>query len=198
MGVDLILRKLGVPTDARLFFAPYCECKGNNLVFRCGNNEPELFGPDGHRVPRAECYWRAGNEFGRQVVICSSAMEAIAFLSLNEHRFNLDDLLFISVGPCPLRELLKGRFKDAALIFGRDVLGRLWDIKAAALLNCEDVRLWFLDDRFLVHWRGKVYEFEEAKLSLNAFERASGARSGCRTYKAKGFNTFLEQLKNGK
>jgi hypothetical protein len=194
MNADLILEELGVREEARLFFGPYCEHDGENLLFRYGD-ELEVFGPDGHRVPVAVQPWKAGNELGRQVIICSSAMEAIAFYSVNGHRFRPESLLFVAVGLCPLRAHFKKR-KNAALVFGRDVLGRLWDIKVAAWLNGQDVRLWFAEERFLVCWRDGVFEMEEAKSSLNAFERVSGFRSGVRTHKAKGYSSFLEQLIN--
>lgn len=189
-----ILKKLGVPRDVQLFFAPYLEVDAHgNLLFAYGD-EWEHFGWNFHRVPAAVHCWVAGNVFARQVFICSSAMEAVAFLSLNGHRFKSEDLLFVSAGPYPTAAQLSG-FNRAALVFGSDTLGRLLDIHVAALLYGQEVQLAYRNMRFSVGWRNGVYVFEEAKLSLSAFERASGARFGIRTYKPKGFNSFLDQLK---
>lgn len=197
------LTKLDVREEVQLFFEPfYHGDTAGNLVFFYGD-QTEHYGIAWHRVPRAIHWWQAGTEQQsyKRVFICASAMEAVAFLAINFHRFRaIDDLLFIALGTSPSPEsfgLLRAQFKDKtiSLVFGRDLLGRLMEIQLATAVR--GYRLSFRyqrAERFEICYQDRVYVFSEGKLTLNAFEKASGLRCGIRTYKPKGFNTFLEQL----
>lgn len=189
------LTRLGVPKNVQLFLEPYYTCDGSgNLVFTYGY-EFEHFGWAWHRVPAAMYPWTAGNAFAHQLVVATSAMECVAFLTFNAHRFPDLNLQLLALGLFPdlsrLVEFIRGR--KVALVFGRDALGRLLDIKVAAAIRDYQVQLTYAgEDQFTING----YAFTETTLSLNAFEKASGFRAGIRTYKAKGFTTFLDQLKS--
>jgi hypothetical protein len=194
------LTKLGVPPDVQQFFAPcYRSDHPGNLVFDYGS-ETEHFGFACHRIPAAAHWWQAGERSAQQVVLCSSAMEAIAFLSLYRYRYSASELLFIALGTSfvtgrleLLKPLLKG--KKSSFIFGGDTLGRLHDIQTAAFLRGTGVGIRYAGNEFFhIRYRDKTFSFAEKRLTLNAFEKASGARFGIRTHKAKTCNTFLEQL----
>jgi hypothetical protein len=146
-------------------------------------HECEVFGEYGHRIP-LEGYWQAGEpSLASQAFICSSAMEALAFLSLNQHRFpNFDRLLFTTD---------KSRKGKTGLIFGNDILGRITDIKTAApqaLINYEGA------EQYSIQYHNQYYAFSENNLTLNAFEKASHQRFGLRTWKPKKHSSYLAQL----
>lgn len=194
------LTRLGVPENVQLFFEPhYTSDHIGNLLFPYGD-QFEAFGFAYHRVPQAIHPWTAGDILtARQVLICGSALEAIAFLSLNSYRFTeLDQLLFISVGNCPTFEQLNLMQPNCqfGLIFGKDILGRLADVRIAAMLRNYPVSLHYNSGFIMALSRGVKNAFSEPKLTLNAFEKVSGFRAGIRTYKSKYFDSFLEQLKH--
>jgi hypothetical protein len=182
-----ILDQLGVPRNVQLFFTPYFTA-GEYLIFPFGD-EQEVFAIDCHRVPTAIHPWVAGD--GELLFISFSAMEAIAFLSCYAYAYpDFRQLRFIAIGNY-LTELPVNAGK-ITLLFGRDILGRLTDIKAAMMIRSKPVALRYEDGLFDVNG----HRFAEPKLSLNAFEKSAGIRSRIRTCKPKGFNTFLEQLKH--
>jgi hypothetical protein len=184
-----ILDQLGVPGDVRLFFEPYYENAGDYLLFPFGD-EQEVFSMDLHRVPTAVHPWVAGD--GDLAFFSFSAMEAIAFLSCYAYAYpDFHQLRFIATGNYLGELAMSGR--KITLLFGRDILGRLADIKLSAALRGKDAALAYCgEERFDIGG----HFFAEGKISLNAFEKAAGIRSGIRTCKPKGFNTFLEQLKH--
>lgn len=74
-----------------------------SLLFDYYNGQSEQFGENGHLVPLDGGFWSSRSvDFNiiSQVYICSSAMEAIAFIHFNSSRFNRPcELLFIAISP---------------------------------------------------------------------------------------------------
>lgn len=100
------LTRLGVRPEVQVFFGPYFQSgKQGHLVFNYGD-AAEHFGLAFHRIPVSENCWQAGcRGFNRVslVVICSSAMEAIAFYDFKYSVYTMpDSLLFIAVGTRPI------------------------------------------------------------------------------------------------
>src|SRR5579872_6333877 len=96
------LARLGVRPEVQRFFEPFYQNDQNgNLCFAYGC-ETETYGLAFHRVPFTEHCWIAGNRnlnVVRKVVLCSSAMEAIAWLNCNLTAFPaVENTLFLATG----------------------------------------------------------------------------------------------------
>ena len=138
------LTHLGVRQEVQDFFAPFIRSdNNNNLLFDYGD-VVEHFGMAFHRIPVSENFWIAGStNFSTvsQVVICSSAMEAIAFFHYNYYRCSRPgQLLFLSTGTQPMAEQflwLRNNLadKEFLLVFGDDLLGRIAALKTAAAIR---------------------------------------------------------------
>jgi len=190
-----LLEKLGVPRNVRLFFEPYYTlCRDGSLRFSFGEDF-EHFGNHYHRVPLGGGSWIAGE--GPKTMLSFSAMEAIAFLTLQAHRFpDLRALRFMALG-CQISDVKITSGTPIGLIFGNDNLGRLADIAAAARLRGWPCPVRFDHPNFLFAAASREFEIRPELLSLRAFELKAGLRSGLRTYKPpKYYNSFLQQLLN--
>jgi hypothetical protein len=188
------LTKLGVPPKIQEFF------NVEEPIFDYGN-ETEYFSETQHRIPATNNLWMAGDQFARQVIITFSAMESIAFLTLNQTSYqNFNDLLFIATGARIsngqlrwIRLNLKGR--EFTMAFGRELIGRITDIKVATAIRNKQVRLSFQEGNIIAWLKEKKAAFEEDKISLYAFETALGIRTMIRTCKPLNQLTFLDELK---
>ena len=198
------LTRLGVRPDVQAFFQPHFNADHTgNLVFNYQDGA-EHFGFAFHRVPVSEHCWIAGNSnfsMIRQVFVCGTAMDAIAYLSLNRTAFTqTENLLFLATGVMPnigqmrwINQCLGG--KIYSLIFGGDILGRLCDLKTAAGICRIPVAVGIADEQVVINFRQQQYSFSQEQFSLNAFEKASGFRFNIRTFKPKNFDSYLHQLK---
>ncbi|NHA02549.1 hypothetical protein G7092_02010 [Mucilaginibacter sp. HC2] len=184
-----LLNKLGVPRNVRLFFEPFYQVLTDGSILFAFGDDFEHVGINYHRVPIAVNPWIAGS--GPLVFISFSAIEAISFLSCHAHSFpDLTLLQFIAVG-CHWNNFSHSQGK-ITLLFGQDILGRLSDIKVSTALRNKQAAIRYRDDgRFVI----EGHTFSEEQLTLNAFEKTKGIRSGIRTQKPRHFNTFFEQLK---
>ncbi|SDF27896.1 hypothetical protein SAMN05216464_115102 [Mucilaginibacter pineti] len=201
------LTRLGICPKVQDFFAPhYLSDACGNLIFPYGN-DTEHFGFAFHRVPDTEMLWLAGNPNSnmiRRVFICASAMEAIAYLSVKYTAINdLEGLLFASVGAKPSIEQinwLNRNFtgRQFALVFGKDILGRVCELKVAAGLSNIPVAIFLEGDFIIVNYRSANYIFPAQAFSLNAFEKKTGCRFRIATQKPPGFDSYFQQLKAGK
>jgi len=200
------LTRLGVRPQVQHFFSEYYTTDNTgNLVFAYGA-QTEHFGLGFHRVPLSNELWKAGEiNFStvRQVIVCSSAMEAIAYFGFNFSSFNrAGNPLFLATGARPqsaqinwITQNLSG--KAFTLIFGNDLLGRICDLKVAAGIAKIPAAITFNpDDNIKVTFRNAEYVIPADTFSLNAFEKASGYRFGIRTSKPKEYDSFLDQLKS--
>jgi hypothetical protein len=198
------LQRLYVPVNVQQFFEPYLNADHNgDLVFSYGH-ETEVFGLAFHRVPIAENLWIAGNQnlaMVRQVFICESAMEAIAYLSMNFVAFrDFENLLFIATGSKPNTEQFRYILQNLpgkafTLISSKDLLGRVCDLKAAAGIRKMPVAVAFENEQLKIHFRFRTYTFSPDGFSLNFFEKLSGYQFNLKTSKPKDFNCWLDQLK---
>ena len=198
------LTRLGIRPEVQDFFSPFFSSdQAGNLVFSY-RDSMEHFGFGFHRVPVSNHLWIAGNNnffLIRHVVICASAMDAIAWLNLNYYTFlDLDNLLFLSLGAslkAPhiqwISENLPG--KTFTLIFSKDILGRLADLKIAAGIRRMPVAVYLSEKKVLVSFRFRDYAFQPEGFSLNAFEKAAKYRFHISTGKPKAFDCYFDQLK---
>ena len=187
------LTKLGVAPAVQDFFEPYfiTDIEGN-LVFSYGE-EAEHFGFAFHRVP-ANGSWRAGNPnlaMIRYVFLCDSAMEAISYFSLNFHAFrHIDQCLFFAGKPD-----LNLTGKSCSLVFDKNILGRVSDLKTAAAIRSLPLTVSLMDESVRIRFRHKDYQIPQQNFSLSAFEKLSGYRFNLRICKPKKYDCWLDQLK---
>lgn len=192
--MNALLTALGVPAVIQEFF------DAGELLFDYGGHF-EHYGMGFHRVPTTPHLWLAGNALTREVVIVPAAMEAIAYLTLNLHRYHdLDQLSLIAIGNVPCNGQLRWirtRFpkRKYTLVFANELLGRLNDIRVAAGLKGKMVRFFNTTAGMQIEFNRVVYQLGTDEISLNRFEKVAALRTGCRTVKPKTFNSFLEQLK---
>ena len=145
-----LLDRLEVPKLLQEFFRDSFETDASgNLVFDYGEGKKEHFGLDFHLVPSVTGFWTAGcleYKQVKEVFICCSAMEAIAYLRFNLHRFpSLDNLLFLSPGSCLHLDhcvFIQETFSNTKfnLIFPDDIIGRLTCLKLALAISRQPVR----------------------------------------------------------
>jgi len=189
------LTRLGVPEALQAWF----NCQ-QELVFDYGGAK-EIFTTGFHKVPTTANLWLGGNRSASEVVITHSAMEAIAFLTLHADHYPRRDILsFIATGNLPgMAQLhwIRQNFKKRkfTLVFGNDLLGTLTDIKVAAGLKGQGTRLLLSGDALHVQMRTQARILSVPGISLYAFEKAFGLRTGIRTRKPPAAATFLDQLK---
>jgi len=199
------LTKLGIRPEVQEFFSPYYSSDSDgNLVFPYGRYA-ETYGIAFHQVPATEFYWLAGSDLAlaREILICGSAMEAVAWLHIHFRAYNsTDGLLFLSTGTRPCGEhfhWLKAKMKGKriSLLFGNDLLGRVCDLKTAAALRNQPAAVSLDNKNVFVTFRSKTYSYSRELFSLNAFEKQSDYRFHVRTLKPKTANTWLDLLRSG-
>ncbi|BAU55644.1 hypothetical protein [Mucilaginibacter gotjawali] len=198
------LTRLGIEPEVQAFFEPFYRADElRNLLFDYGDGV-EHFGFAFHKVPFSQNFWMAGNRNFRQVrqvVICASAMEAVSWLKNKQAAFPFfDGLLFLSAGVYPLPVHYRWiadhlSVKEFRLVFGRDLTGRVADLKLAAGIRQWPVEIYHHDDKIVVSFRSEVFFFSQETFSLNAFEKAAKYRFGIPADKPKGFDSYFDQLK---
>jgi hypothetical protein len=188
------LTKLGVSPLVQDFFEPwYTTDETGNLVFSYGE-EAEYFGFAFHRVPQHGCWFvgHANLSMISHVFICDSAMEAICYLNLHAHAFRWPERCLFIAGDPPVK--LAG--KTCFLIFSKDILGRIRDLKTAALIRCLPLSVVLAEAKVQIRFRQKTYEVPQHAFSLSGFEKLSGYHFGFQVCKPKNANCWLDQLKS--
>jgi hypothetical protein len=98
--------------------------------------------------------------------------------------------LFIATGATPVKTAIVGlskriRNQKIGMILPNDLLGQIAAIKIAVWLRNREVKISYImqDTQFLeITFNNKHYKFQENKLSLSTFEKATGFRSKIRIY----------------
>lgn len=199
------LVRLGIPVSVQDFFRPYMKTDGHGNLLFTYQDSLEDFGMAYHLTPASDFFWSAGEAlFSKELIITGSAMEAIAYLTVNHHRYRTTDtLLFLATGNrINSRQLdwirQSGLAKSCTLTFEKSLLGNVADLKMAAGIQKIPVAVFAESgNRIRVRFRLQDYQFDAGDFTLSRFEKASGFRFGIRTSKSKSANTFLDQLKAG-
>jgi len=191
--MNAFLTRLGIRPEIQDWLAPYYHTDDmGNLCFPYGN-DTEIYGMAFHRVPLKGGCWKAGAEnLADQTVLCSSAMEAIAWL--NCHTVNLDQLLLIAT--CSKISLPSLPASKKVLVFGNDLLGNVCDLKAASILAGQPVRISVEQNTVYITFRHRRFSLPAETFSLNAFQRISGYRFPVKTSKPRQHSSWLNQLLN--
>jgi len=191
-----LLTRLGVPPEVQDYFEV-----GDELIFNYGDTS-EHFGDGFHRLPATENLWLAGSETAPHVIITYSAMEAVAFVTVNRHRYRLDQLVFVAIGS-KLHQVqinwIRQRFlkRKFTLVFGDDLIGHITAIKLAAGIRNLPVQIYYAGNHVRIYKEKEFIILDDEHLSLHAFQEAFGLRPRLRTARPKTAPTFLSQLQNG-
>ena len=191
--MNAYLTRLGIRPEIQEWLASYYYTNdAGHLCFSYGS-DTEIYGMAFHRVPLHGGYWQAGAEnLVSHTVICSSAMEGIAWL--NCHPVNLDHLLLIATGSkITLPALPKSK---QVLVFCNDLLGHVCDLKAAAILARHPAEISIANDIVYVNFRYRHFNLPTETFSLHAFQRLSGYRFNVKTSKPRQHASWLNQLLN--
>ncbi|QMU26555.1 DUF3991 domain-containing protein [Adhaeribacter radiodurans] len=133
----------------------------------------------------------------RNVFFGENPIDLMSFCQLNKHRLDVDNAAFVSFGGGIAKSQLQGAIQHWAGVkihtaFDNDYQGKMYDIAVAMQVNGKDVPLpQKKEDSLLFQVNGKSFEIPVAKISLAAFERASGIRSGVTVHKAASENNGI-------
>jgi hypothetical protein len=196
--MNALLTRLGVSPEIQSLFNI-----GGELLFHYGDTQ-EHYGKGFHKIPTTPNLWIAGNDTSNEIIVSYSAMEVIAFITINRSRYaNLEQLAFIAIG----NQLQQGQVdwirqsfpkRRFTLLFGKDELGHLTDIKLAAGLQNTVIQIYHTSQsqQVIIDRKGKQIIFEYGKISLNRYKLAFHIRGRIRTRKPSQSLTFLDQLKH--
>jgi hypothetical protein len=199
------LIRLGVHPEAQVFFQPfYTVDRKGDLVFNYGDSI-EHYGIAFHKIPVSENLFLAGSRNFHtvsHVIICTSAMDAMAYLSLNLPYFrDIRNLLFLATGTKPgtdqahwINKNLAG--KSFTCIFGNDLLGRVAEVKLAAGIRKMPAAVTVQAETVIVNFRMKDHVFTVDGFSLNALEKKAGYRFNIPVDKPKSFDSWIEHLQH--
>jgi hypothetical protein len=197
--------RLGIRPEVQHFFRPFYRVDAiGNLLFAYGE-DTEHFGFAFHKVPITDGFWLAGNlqlSQVRLVILSASALDAISWLNKKAAAYpQTRNLLFVSLGTgvSDLQvswirtHLIDKQFR---LLFGRDLLGRMTDLKLAAALKGWPLSVYLSgDEQVAVSFRSRIFSFSQENFSLAAFQTAARIRFGIATDKPKVYNSFFDELK---
>ncbi|OJW14313.1 MAG: hypothetical protein BGO48_09290 [Mucilaginibacter sp. 44-25] len=189
-----LLTGLGISLEIQIFFGAATE-----LTFSYGD-QFERYGSGYHIVPSTQNLWVAGLPNATHLIITYSVMEAMAFITLNRHRFpRLEQLAFVAIGNRLhleqgdwIRQNYPGR--KVTLVFGKDMIGNITDIKLAAAIKGISLRIISKDNEIHIYSDKYLQIFTQEQISLHAFQESFGVRPRFRTAKPARSLTFLEQL----
>jgi hypothetical protein len=186
--------------EVREFFALE---ENESFIFDYGD-AVETFNGKYHRIPFSECCWLAGNRnfnLVSKVIICSSAMEAVAFYHFHYYDYPQPErIVFLSLGLRPnnaqfrwINSNLAG--KHFTLVFGNTMLDKAAELVIAAALSKKPLNIKFTAELAIIHFRRKTYYMPLVELSLGAFDKLSGFRFSVKTNSPKHYDNYFTQWK---
>ena len=174
-----------------------------DLLFDYHNGQSEYFGAKGHLVPPDGGFWSSRSvdlNIISQVYICSSAMEAIAFLYFNAARFNRQrEILFIAIGPrytYPV-ELFKQLGKVRInLVLGNSLIDILCAVRFCMDYKCTEVHFTLQDESVVFRFSELVFYIPQHRLCLRQVFLMANIRPFFRQYLPKSKISFLYEFLN--
>lgn len=174
-----------------------------NLVFDYSTGQSEYFGLEFHTVPTSGGYWASKSielNLIREIFVCSSAMEAIAFLYFNAHHYNRqDELLFLAIAPrynYPAKLSALGQDVKVNLLFGIEVFDILRCIKFCLDFKSTKVRFYFEGESIQCLMADQTLSIQQKRISIRKFYSLCGIRPFFRQHKPKTYTSFLNQFIN--
>jgi hypothetical protein len=119
----------------------------------------------------------------------------MSFYQLRRREIDMDAAAFVSFGGGITRNQIRlalDRWQQAEknTLFDNDYQGRVYDIMLAASIAGKEVSFRKEADSLRFTVNNKEFEIPVSRLSLKAFERESGIRSGLHVHKARGAKDF--------
>jgi len=194
---------LGIDPQIQSWLEPFTESDAaGNLLFKY-DNEAESYGIRFHRVPVTNGMWLAGPPqmaVIKKIVICSSAMEAVAWLHFHAATLRgLDDILLMATGNslsyakrAAIGKL--GEHKSYVLVNENSLLGTVMDLTVAAAIRRQPIAIRHDDGHMVILFRNKTYRVQADDLSLNAFSKQAGFRFRCATSRPLNHLSWLQLL----
>lgn len=173
-----------------------------NMLFKYGE-QTEIYGIAFHKVPVTDSFWQAGapqHEAIKRIVVCTSAMEAIAWLHFHYATIrSLDDLMLLATGSAltpgkRARFSAFGKHKSYVLATENSLLGAVMDLSIAAAIQRKPLTIRYESDQLAIIFRNQAYRVQADAFSLNAFGRLAGFRFRCATSKPKDHLNWLQLL----
>lgn len=194
---------LGINPQIQSWLAPFINSDpAGNLLFRY-DNETETYGIGYHRVPVTDSCWLAGTQqisVVKIIVICPSAMEAIAWLHFHADNYRtLDNIMLIATGSSltlskRARLSTLGKHKFYVLVTEASLLGSVMDLGIAAAVHKQPISIRHEADYLDIFFRNQAYRVRADQFSLNAFSKLAGYRFRCTTSKPNNQINWLQQL----
>jgi hypothetical protein len=131
----------------------------------------------------------------RNVFFGENPIDLMSFYQLHKHRLDVDNAAFVSFGGGIAKSQMIGAlnyWSDSKkhTAFDNDYQGKMYDIALAIHASGKDIpRPQKKEDSLLFTVEGKSFEIPTNKISLAAFEKASGIRSNVIVHKAIGENS---------
>ncbi|RZM18732.1 MAG: hypothetical protein EOO88_39950 [Pedobacter sp.] len=187
----------------RYYIGTYVSHDGK-LEFVFSDGVSESFHLGKHQIATSSGIWYSspGLLTCSSLYVCSSAMEAVAFAMLQDHKLaDLDQSCWIVFGlNCPLPgavpEFCFGR--KINLLFGRDLLDVLRAVKICVSLKGFSIHFRLCEDQLSCRFRGRSYIFPAEGFSLSRFKQATGFRDYSSMKRPTGADSFLDQLRIGR
>ncbi|MFD1187470.1 DUF3991 domain-containing protein [Pontibacter rugosus] len=135
----------------------------------------------------------------RNVYFGENPIDIMSFYQLKRKEIDLASSVFISFGGGISRQQVKLALEQWPLaakhtLFDNDYQGRVYDIVLASAISGRETSFKKQSDSLLFNVSGRLFELPVPKLSLSAFERESGVRSGLHVHKARGMKDFNDML----
>lgn len=130
----------------------------------------------------------------KNVIFGENPVDLMSFYQIHKHKLDVDNAAFVSFGGGIAKSQMQGALKYWAestkhTAFDNDYQGKMYDIALAVHSTGKNVPLpQKLNDALLFNVEGKKFEIPVAKISLDAFQKSSGIRSGVVVHKAIGVN----------
>lgn len=184
----------------RYFNGTYQQGHDGKLDFVFSDGVSESFHSGKHQIALSRGIWYNSSSFlsCNSLYICSSAMEAVAFATLQDSKLaDLDQSCWIVFGlNCPLPgavpEFCFGR--KINLLFGRDLLDVLRAVKICVSLKGFAVHFRLCGEQLSCKFRGRSYIFPVEGFSLSRFKQATGFRDYSRMKRPSCADSFLDQV----
>lgn len=185
------------------FEMPFKAGNSGQLIFGYNTGQCEHFGVGFHLVPTMAGFWISkwvDLNLIKEIFVCNSVMEVVAFLHFNAHRYNRhDELLFLAIAPMynyPVGLFCQKHNLRLNLLFGTELIDVLRAIKFC--LDFKGIGVCFYHDGEMVTAivAGRIFSIHQKGISLRKFFTLLGIRPFFRQHVPKSKISFLHDFLN--
>lgn len=136
----------------------------------------------------------------RNVFFGENPIDLMSFYQLRCREMDMASAAFVSFGGGIARNQVRLALEHwpqavKSTLFDNDYQGRVYDIVLATAIAGKEAAFRKESDSLHFAANGKTFEIPVSKLSLSAFERESGIRSGLHVHKARGVKDFNDIIR---